>query len=357
MENRESGMNYAPEGKPCPVVGPGEFRVGVIGLDHGHIYGMNKGLREAGADICKVYDPDSAKAEEFVKQFPECEIVSSADAIYSDPTIRLISCASVASDRAAVGMKALDSGKDFFSDKPPFVRQEQVDEARKKVKETGRRWFVYYSERLHVEAAVYAERLIKEKAIGDVVEIRGWGPHRIGLSPRPDWFYEKEKYGGILTDIGSHQLEQMLTYAQAEDARLISSRVGNLRHKEHPELEDFGDATFVTDNGIPCYVNVDWFTPDGLRTWGDGRIIVIGAKGYIELRKYIDVASENTPDHVILVDDKAEHHYKVNGKIGFPFFGAMILDCINGTENAIGQEHVFRAIELAIEAEEKAIRI
>ena len=144
MENRESGMNYAPEGKPCPVVGPGEFRVGVIGLDHGHIYGMNKGLREAGADICKVYDPDRAKAEEFVKQFPECEIASSEDEIYSDPSIRLISCASVASVRAAVGMKALDSGKDFFSDKPPFVRQEQVDEARKKVKETGRRWFVYY---------------------------------------------------------------------------------------------------------------------------------------------------------------------------------------------------------------------
>ena len=204
---------------------------------------------------------------------------------------------------------------------------------------------------------VYAEKLIRDKAIGDVVEIRGWGPHRIGSSERPGWFYEKDKYGGILTDIGSHQLEQILTYAGASDATLIASRVGNLHHKAHPGLEDFGDAMFVTDNGIPCYVNVDWFTPDGLGSWGDGRMIIIGTKGYIELRKYIDVAAENTPDHVILVDDKAEYHYKVNGKVGYPFFSAMILDCINGTETAIKQEHVFKAIELAIEAEDKAIHI
>ncbi len=357
MDNRESGMNYAPEGKSQPVVKPGEFRVGVIGLDHGHIFGMNKGLREAGADIVAVYDPDPAKVDAFRKEFPEARAASGEEEILSDPSIALVSCASVASDRAGVGMKMLAAGKDFFSDKPPFVSQRQVDDAREQVRKTGRRWFVYYSERLHVEAAVYAERLINEGAIGDVVEIRGWGPHRIGLAPRPDWFYEKEKYGGILTDIGSHQLEQMLTYAHAGDARLISSRVGNLHHHDHPGLEDFGDATFVTDNGIPCYVNVDWFTPQGLGTWGDGRIVVIGSRGYLELRKYIDVAAENTPDHVILVDEKGEHHFRVHGQVGYPYFGAMILDCINGTENAISQEHIFRAIELAIEAETKAIRI
>ena len=352
----ESGMKYAPEGKASAVVGKGEFRVGVIGLEHGHIYGMCKGLREASAEICMVYDPDEKKVEAFRSVFPEA-VPSSPDDIYNDQSIRMIACASIASERAEVGMKTLDSSKDFFSDKPPFVSQKQVDEARRKVEETGRRWFVYYSERLHVEAAVYAEKLIRDKAIGDVVEIRGWGPHRIGSSERPGWFYEKDKYGGILTDIGSHQLEQILTYAGASDATLIASRVGNLHHKAHPGLEDFGDAMFVTDNGIPCYVNVDWFTPDGLGSWGDGRMIIIGTKGYIELRKYIDVAAENTPDHVILVDDKAEYHYKVNGKVGYPFFSAMILDCINGTETAIKQEHVFKAIELAIEAEDKAIHI
>lgn len=357
MDNKASGLNYAPEGTAKPVVGKGEFKVGVIGLDHGHIYGMCKGLREAGASIDKVFDPDNGKVEAFRKEFPEAKAISGENEILDDPDIRLVSCAAIACNRFEVGMRVLAAKKDFFSDKPPFTTQEQVAKAREMVRETGRKWFVYYSERLHVEAAVFAERLLQENAIGDVVEIRGWGPHRLSLFSRPEWFFEKDKYGGILTDIGSHQLEQMLFYAGAKDARLISSRVGNLRHPEHPGLEDFGDATFVTDNGVPCYVNVDWFTPDGLGTWGDGRLVIVGTKGYIELRKYTDVARSNTPGHVILVNEKEERHFEVNGKVGFPYFGKMILDCINRTEEAISQEHVFKAIELAIEAETKAVDI
>lgn len=352
--SKESGMNYSPEGRSCAVVAPGVFKVGVIGLDHGHIYGMCRGLKEAGADIYKVYDPDKAKVDAFLDKFPQA-IPSDEESIYSDDDIKLIATAAIPCNRHSIGLKAMDYGKDFFSDKPPFTTQKQVDEARAKAAETGCRWFVYYSERLHVEAALYAEKLIKEKAIGDVVEIRSAGPHRLRMETRPDWFFEKEKYGGILVDIASHQVEQFLTFAGADDARLISSRVGNLGHKDKPGLEDFGDAMFITDNGIPCYINVDWFTPDGLGTWGDGRTFIVGTKGYIELRKYIDVASSSDSNHVIIVDEESERHICVTGQVGFPFFGQMILDIMNRTENAISQEHVFRAIELAIEAEEKAV--
>lgn len=357
MDNRSNGAMYVPEGSSQPVVPRGAFKVGAIGLDHGHIFGMNKGLQDAGATISKVYDPDPEKVAAFLKAFPEAVAADGKDEILTDPEIKLVSSAAIPSTRFGIGMEVLDAGKDFFSDKPPFTSQEQVTEARRKVKETGLRWFVYYSERLHVEAAVFAERLINDGAIGRVVEIRGWGPHRLSLFSRPAWFFEKDKYGGILTDIGSHQLEQMLFYTGAKDAKCLSSRVGNLNHPEHPGLEDFGDATFITDNGVPCYVNVDWFTPDGLGTWGDGRLLVVGTKGYIELRKYTDVARSNTPGHVILVDEKEERHFEVAGKVGFPYFGRMILDCLNRTETAISQEHIFRAIELAIEAQRKAINI
>ena len=44
-----SGMNFAPKGKADPVVKPGEFKIAAVALDHGHIYGMCKGLTEAGA--------------------------------------------------------------------------------------------------------------------------------------------------------------------------------------------------------------------------------------------------------------------------------------------------------------------
>lgn len=232
-----------------------------------------------------------------------------------------------------------------------------MQQARAKVEETGRKWLVHYSERLHVEAAAYAEALLEQGAIEKVVSIRGWGPHRLSAPKCPSWFFERKKYGGILIDIGSHQLEQMLRFSGSEDAVLESSRVGNLYHPEHPGLDDFGDACFTTANGIPCYFNLDWYTPDGLGTWGDGRIFIVGTNGYLGLRKYIDVASDGEGDHVFLVNQDGEQHFKVGGKVGFPYFGRLIRDSLDRTETAMKQSHTFRAIELAIEAQEKAIRI
>ena len=216
---------------------------------------------------------------------------------------------------------------------------------------------VYYSERLHVECAVFAGDLVQEGAIGRVVNVLGLGPHRLNASARPAWFFERAKYGGILCDIGSHQIEQFLFFSGASDASVTSARVANYANKQYPELEDFGDATLVADNGATSYFRVDWFTPGGLRTWGDGRTLILGTDGYIEMRKYIDVSRETQGDHLFLVNRESEQHFALNGKVGFPFFGQLILDCLNGTENAMTQEHAFKAAELCLKAQAAARRI
>ncbi len=352
---KKDGQNYAPKGIENIVCKPGEFIVGVCRMDHGHIYGMCNGLLEAGAQIKYVYDKDLEKVKAFQKVFPSAQYIEDEETLMNIEEINLIATSAIPNERYLIGLKTLDHGKDFFSDKPPFTTQEQVDLARKKVKETSLKWFVYYSERLHVEAAVYAGDLIEKGKIGDVVSIKGWGPHRLDEKNRPDWFFNKEQFGGIIVDIGSHQLEQALYYAKAKDAKLLSSRVGNLKNKKYPDFEDYGDATYITDNNIPCYISVDWFTPDGLSTWGDGRLIISGTKGYIEIRKYLDVASSSESDHIILVDEKEEKHLRVHNKVGFPFFGQMIRDCLERTELAISQEHTFKSIELAILAQNEAV--
>ena len=199
---------------------------------------------------------------------------------------------------------------------------------------TDKKYAVYYSERLHVEAAVFTETLVADGAIGRVVQVIGMGPHRISLSQRPEWFFRKEKFGGILVDIGCHQIEQFLFYSGAKDARVLSSKVANYKFKQYQEFEDFGDTTLLADNGATNYFRVDWLTPDGLGVWGDGRTFILGTDGYIEMRKYIDVARSKDGDQVFLVDHKGERHFCVNGQIGFPFFGLLILDCLNRTTNA-----------------------
>jgi predicted dehydrogenase len=354
---KSDGANYAPKGKPNIVVGPGEFCFAAIGLDHGHINGMCNGLLEAGAEITWVYDPDPAKVKAFCNTFPGVKVARSEQEILDDANIKLVASAAIASDRCALGLRVMDAGKDYFADKPLMTTMAQLDAARAKVKSTGRKYAGYYAERLHVEAAVYAGDLIQQGAIGRVLQVINIAPHRISLATRPAWFFDKENYGGILCDIGSHQIEQFLFYTDAKDAKVLHSKVANYHYPEHPGLEDFGDATLVADNGATQYFRVDWFTPDGLGSWGDGRTFILGTDGYIELRKYLDVARDTEPDHVYLVDHKGEHHVPVHGKIGYPYFGQLILDCLNRTENAMTQAHVFKTMELAIQAEIQAVRV
>ena len=351
------GMNYAPRAERDPVCRPGEFRFSVIGLDHGHIIGMTAGLVDAGGELVAVFDRDGEKARRFAADFPGAKAVDHENAVLSDPSVQLIASAIVPNERGPLGLRVLDAGKHYFSDKAPFTDLAQLAAAREAVRRTGLKWAVCYSERVQNEAAVRAGELIQEGAIGRVLQVIGMGPHRLNAPSRPDWFFERERYGGILVDLGSHQIEQFLHFAGARSARVVHSKVGNLAHPEFPELDDFGDASLVADNGATAYFRVDWFTPDGLSTWGDGRTFVLGTDGYIELRKYVDVARKQEGDQIYLVDHRGEHHFPVHGTVGFPYFGALIRDVLDGTDLAMPQDQTFLAAELCIVAQLQAERI
>ena len=356
--DKSDGMNYAPEGRPKPVVKPGEFVFSAVRLDHGHIYGMTNGLLEAGGTLKYVYDPDPKKVDAFIKRYPQAKAARCEEEALEDSETNLIAGAAITSERCALGLRAMNAGKDYFTDKAPFTTTAQLNSAKEAVRNTGRKYMVYYSERLHVEGAVLAGYMIERGEIGRVLSVTGFGPHRLGASGRPKWFFEREKYGGILCDIGSHQIEQYLYFAGEEDAAVNFSRIANYAHPEYPELEDFGDCSITGKNGTANYFRVDWFTPDGLRTWGDGRTFIIGTDGFIEIRKYINLAAPKPGgDHVFLTNKSGERYFNAAGTTGFPFFGKLILDCLNRTENAMTQAHAFKAAELCLKAQENAVRI
>ncbi|MBD2844774.1 Gfo/Idh/MocA family oxidoreductase [Paenibacillus sp. IB182496] len=355
MSNKD-GMNYAPQGKPNAVVESGEFSFAAMALDHGHIYGMCNGLTEAGATLKWVYDPDPEKVRQFCDKFPGVAVASSEQEILQDPEVRLVAAAAIPNLRGPLGVKVMQHGKDYFTDKTPFTTLAQLEEAKATAAATGRKYMVYYSERLHVECAVFAGQLVQDGAIGRVVQVFGLGPHRLNAPSRPGWFFEKEQYGGILCDIGSHQIEQFLFYSGASDAQVLHSKVANYNSKDYPELEDYGDATLRADNGATNYFRVDWLTPSGLSTWGDGRTLLLGTDGYIEMRKYVDVA-RGGGNKLFLVNGEGEREIDLQGKVGYPFFGELILDCLNRTEIAMTQAHAFKAGELCLRAQEQAIRI
>jgi predicted dehydrogenase len=351
---------FTPIPKPGAVVSGRDFVFAAMGLYHGHLVGMCKALIEAGGVFKAYYDPNPAYMANYAKQFPGVAQAASEDEILGDPEIQCVCGADKTCDRAAMGLRVIAAGKDYFVDKAPVTTLEQLAQAREAVAKTGKKYICYYGERIHVESAVFAQQLIEEGAIGRVLQVMCMGPHRLNKSVkfggyRPEWFFVKHDYGGILCDIGSHNMDQILIYGGAKDGKVTQSHIANYAHPEYPELDDFGDATVALDNGATGYMRVDWFTPDALQNWGDGRTFILGTEGYIEQRKYMNFGHPGEGGgHVLLANHTEETHYHVEGQVGFPFFGQFILDCLNRTENAMTQEHSFKAAELSLIAQRDA---
>lgn len=353
------GMNYAPvsQGKKHVVCEGDSFPFGVVGLDHGHIYAICNGLIESGAKLVSVYDPDPKKVEEFRAKYPQAKAAASEAEVLEDPALKLIAGAPRPDLRCGLGLRAMRAGKDYFVDKPGMLTLEEIDAARACCEETGKKYMVYFGERVHVEGSVFAQQLIEQGRIGEVLQVTIMAPHRLNKATRPDWFFNPEQCGGIITDIGSHQIEQFLAYTGQEEVEVLKSVTANYANPDHPAFEDFGEGILKAGNGATCYFRVDWFTPDGLGVWGDGRVFIMGSEGTIEIRKYINVGEENVGDLVYLVTRDREEKFHVTGKVGFVFFGDFILDCMERTERAMTQEHVFNAMRVTIEAESMAQHI
>ena len=328
------------------------IKFAVIGLDHNHINGITDALRRGGGQLVKVHSTNQPALADFRKRYPDVKAAASEDEILSDPSIQLVASAAIPDLRGPLGVRVMRHGKDYLSDKPAMTTLEQLAEVRKAVKETGRIFAVMYSERLEVRAAVQAGELIKAGAIGKVVQTVNLAPHQVNEKTRPDWFWDPARYGGILCDIGSHQADQFVYYTGSTVADVTASQVANVNYKHRPKFQDFGDM-MLHGNGGFGYVRVDWFTPAGLGTWGDGRLFVLGTEVYIELRKYADIAGRPGGNHLFLVDQK-KATYMDCSKVDLPFVAQFVGDIVNRTHVAQDQEQALLATELVLQAQKNA---
>jgi predicted dehydrogenase len=329
------------------------LRFAALGIDHFHIFDHISGLIDAGAEFAGFAELGGSPRiiEGVRKTWPGVPVLT-AEQILADESIAVVCNASIPSDGAKMAIEAMRHGKDVMIDKPGATTHAQLDELRSVVAETGRIFSICFSERLAVRSAERAGRLVAEGAIGRVVQTLGIGPHRLNRRIRPDWFFDPDRYGGILTDIASHQIDQFLFYTGSTSGEIVASTVGNYGNPADPGLQDFGQMLLQSDRATG-YVRVDWFTPDALPTWGDGRLMILGTEGYIELRKYVDVAGRPGGDHLFLVNGTRAEHIDCSGDT-LSYFANFIADVQDRTETAMPQAHVFEVSRLAIEAQLRA---
>jgi predicted dehydrogenase len=342
------------------------IKFAVCGMSHDHIYGMVGAVERGGGVLVAWYGAEPDKIAMFKSKFPDAKQVMSEDAILNDPSIQLVLSSTVPKDRAPLGVRVMKHGKDYLSDKPGVTSLEQLAEIRRTIAETKRIYGIMYSELLEVKAAVKAGELVQAGAIGKVIQTINIAPHQIeqgangdkfagGASTRPDWFWDTAFYGGILTDIGSHQVDQFLFYTGSTEATIVESQVANVNHPGHPKFQDFGDMVLRGDRGLG-YVRLDWFTPDGLGTWGDGRLFILGTEGYIEVRKYANVAVSKQGNNLFIVDRKSAKYIDCNN-LDLPFGRQFVGDIVNRTHVAQDQTQCLLAAELVIRAQMVAKKV
>ena len=332
------------------------LRFAAIGLDHRHIYEQVGRLLELGCECVGYWtDGDPQPLEGFVRRYPDIPRIEDKRRLLEDPTIALVVTAAIPSDRAALAIEAMRHGKDVMTDKPGCTSLEQLAAIRKAVAETNRIWSVNYSERFEVRAVAKATELVRAGEIGRVVQTVGLGPHRLNKHLRPDWFFDPVRYGGILGDIGCHQIDQFLHFTGSTTAKIATAAVGNFANPETPDFQDFGELLLRSPTG-QGYVRMDWYTPDGLANWGDGRYTILGTKGYIELRKYVDIAGRPGTDHLFIVTND-ETRYVDCSTMPLSYYSDLVADVRNRTETAMSQTHCFTVMELALTAQVQAERL
>jgi predicted dehydrogenase len=335
--------------------GPPLLRFAVIGINHSHINSQVNAVLRGGGELVSVFAKEPELLAGFTKTFPQAKQARSENEILEDSSIQLVLSSGIPVERGPLGVRVMRHGKDYMADKPGITTLEQLAEIRKVQAETKRIYSIMYSERFENRATVKAGELVKAGAIGQVIQTIGLGPHRITPASRPEWFWHKEQFGGILCDIASHQADQFLYFTGSTSGEVVSSQVANVRHPDKPGFEDFGDATLRGNRGTG-YIRVDWFTPDGLATWGDGRLTILGTDGFIEIRKNVDIGGRPGPSHLFLVDQK-ETRYIDTKDVDLPYGAALVADVVNRTDTAMTQAHCFLATELMLKAQAQAKRV
>ena len=336
---------------PAKTVSP-KLKFAVVGINHSHINSQVDAVLRGGGELVSVFAKEPDLVDAFVKRFPQAKRAREEKEVLEDKSIQLVLSSGIPVERAPLGIRVMKHEKDYMSDKPGITTLAQLAEVRKVQAETKRIYSIMYSERFENRATVKAGELVKAGAIGQVIQTIGLGPHRITPASRPEWFWDKAQFGGILCDIGSHQADQFLYFTGSTRADVVSSQIGNVHHSDRPKFEDFGDVMLRGDRGVG-YIRVDWFTPDGLSTWGDGRLTILGTDGFIEIRKNVDIGGRPGASHLFIVDNK-DTRYIDTKDVVLPYGDQLVADVLNRTETAMSQAHCFLATELMLKAQAQA---
>lgn len=351
-------MSGVPDGLAPPPADarPGApVRVGVVGLDHDHGLMLAGRLRLAGARIVAyAADGSRSRAALTAMALPGRVQARTAEAISEADDIDLVVTAAIPSARADIAVRALRAGKHVLTDKPGVTTADDLAAIDDAVTASGRRWWVLFGERFENRAVRQACARARLGDIGRVVSVLGLGPHRMGAAGRPAWFWDPAATGGILVDIGSHQVDQFLaaTGADPDAVEVVTAAVGNVASPAHPHMQDIGMMVLRAGSAIGTH-RVDFLSPAGLHTWGDGRLMLVGLEGTLEVRTNVDVAGRRGREHLIVTDRRGVRRIDVSAT-PVDWAARLLADVRDGSDTLLDHRHTLAVSRITLRAQAAA---
>ncbi len=329
--------------------------IGVIGIEHLHVFELVDGLVDAGARAARHAAAGDSLVDLYGTWQPD-SVPGTVEEVLADPHVDVVVLAGVPADRADVAVAALHAGKDVLSAKPAATTRAQLDAVATAVTDTGRRWWVLFSERFANPAVLRAVQLARSGAVGDVVHVETAAPHRLNPDERPQWFFDGERSGGIIVDLGTHQVDQFLAATGAEPAEVavLSSAVGSVRDWGDASLAGFQDIgeLVLSAPGVRGHHRVDFLEPDGFPTWGDTRLVITGTDGRLEVRIAVGEDGQHEPAAVWVTDHRGVHR---DDEVGPTTWASDLLaDRADGGERFMSSDHPFAVTSLVLIAEQGA---
>lgn len=330
------------------------MKYGICGLYHGHTFGNWNWFKKIdpkfeAVGICEVSPGIQKSHPDFIQ---EVGPVTNLEALLDRQPDIVVS--SHRNDlKPALIARCARAGVHVFVDKPLCVDLRGLKRIRKVAKkiEIG----IALNVR-QMEAARTALELVREGAIGEVFHSWWQGPHRLNAPTREPWFFRQDQCGGLLVDIGCHSVDLAL---QAHGSKVVAvdGRHGNFAHRQYPTFQDHGEIQLTFANGGTCEIRLDWFTPDKYPTYGDGRGMIFGTKGTLEIYHHLMPLDDQAKPHeatVILCNDKQPPH-KVKLNSDWPI-EEDFLRRVTGEEFRLSFAQTYEVSRICVEARQAAIK-
>jgi predicted dehydrogenase len=237
---------------------------------------------------------------------------------------------------------AADAGCHVIAEKPLALDKVMLAKVRRKAERKKINLMAMLTMRSDPQF-VAAKQVYDSGAIGKAVLVNARKSYKWGT--RPDWFGDKDKYGGTIGWVGIHAFDY-INYITGLGFTKVAAMQSNFAHGERPDCEDNCALVAELGNGGHATISVDYCRPEIASTHGDDWVRIVGTKGVLE-------ASGSKKECSVISDDKGSFQYTLPDRKD-RIFSRFLLNILGGRSNDEIAQISFMLTKVCLVAHEAA---